>query len=329
MQELGADPLLKMESPVLVKENPVRQVFKCGKLYFKYDKRFFNGLAKEFRNAMKIASTGIPAVEHLAVSRHWLITASAENCVELGAFLRNNVPSAAMLDAFGKFILTMKENNLNHGDLHSGNILYNAQENSFLLVDLCSAKIASSCSDNQDKSYAHLTLELRRFLPRESLFGILQICSGQKNPSTLFDEMLNRDTVQVLRSWQKRKSQILSGYKKFIRLQDDMIFAADAPTAIADAEKINCSAKKYMLLHHFLELNHIPHKRVFAVDGNIACLEPVADAIQAPEDLFSDFSERLALCGITSSPQDWVISSGKVKFINLASAVEQCELLES
>ena len=328
-QILGENPLQMMDSPVLVKENPIRQVFKCGKLYFKYDMRFFNGLKKEFRHAMNISAAGIPAVKHLAVSRHWLITQSAENTVELAAFVRENVPSREMLESLGNFINILKKNNLKHTDLHSGNILYDTVQNSFLLVDLCSANISSARWASDEKHYAHLVMELRRYLPRKELYPLLQICS-QSSLEELFDKTLNSDTVQTLNSWQKRKSQILSGYKKFIRKQDDVIFAADAPTDINNSTEISGNGMEYMLLHHFLELNHIPHKRVYAVDGNTVYVEQ-DDTQSTPvtEEIFADFSERLAICGIASAPQDWCISNGKIKFINLDSALKQCGFSES
>lgn len=330
-QTLGADPLLKMVSPVLVKENPVRQVFKCGSLFFKYDKRFFNGLHKEFRHAVRIKAAGIPVVEHLAVSRHYLVTASADNCVELSDFLRDNVPGQDMLDALGRFIVTMKKCCLKHDDLHSGNILYNVVENTFLLVDLCSADIAKTTSERQNRNYAHLVMELRRFLPRKSLFSLLKMCSENQESDKLFDEMLNYDTIKMLNSWKKRQLQILSGYKKFTRQQNGMLISADAPEDISCADKITCDGAKYMLMHHFLELNHIPHRKVWAVDGNTAYLEPDEQSAVSDitEEQFADFSERLVLCGISTVPQDWRIVSDKIKFLNLSSAIEQCELLGS
>ncbi|MBR7119852.1 MAG: hypothetical protein IKC77_06625 [Lentisphaeria bacterium] len=328
-EKLGTDPLKQMTDPQLVKENPVRQVFKCGKFFFKHDTRFFNGLRKEFRHAMKISARGIPVVEHLAVSRNWLVTESAENYVELCAFLRYNTPDNSMLTAFAQFIRKLKDNNLRHDDLHSGNVLYNADDNSFLLVDVCSADIVPSILKSPDSHFSYFALELRRNLLREQLYPVLKVCS-ERTPEEVFDTELKHHTVKVLSSWQKRKSQILSGYKKFVSIEDDTVFAADAPQDISNAVELESSDPfKYMLIHHFLELNHIPHRRIYAVKGGRVLLEADEKEYTPMNDAeFADFSERLAVCGISSSAQDWIKTSTGYKYINLASAIGQCDLLE-
>ena len=76
---LGNDPEACLLDPVLVKENPVRKVFKCGKFFVKQDFRFFNGLKSEFRHAMQLEKHHVPCVKHLAVSRNMLITLAEEN----------------------------------------------------------------------------------------------------------------------------------------------------------------------------------------------------------------------------------------------------------
>ena len=326
---LGDDPFEKMVSPQLIKENPVRQVFKCGKFFFKIDKRKFNGLKKEFNHANKISAHNIPVVPHLAVSENTLVTLSVENTVELKSYLSENVPDETILNAFADFIALLKKSNLRHNDLHTGNVLYIPNDNKFLLVDLCNANIVPSFFKSPDNYYSHLVMEIRSSLSREKLYPLLQICCPGKNPADVFETELQKDIVQIISSWPKRKNQILSGYSKFIRKDGDFLFSADAPEDLSETIKITGNAKKYMLLHHFLELNHIPHRKVRAVSGSDIYLEKLDNAasIQNP-DLYEDFCQRLLLCGINSAPEDWKIFSEKIKFDNIDSAVKQCKLLE-
>lgn len=326
---LGDDPFEKMVSPQLIKENPVRKVFKCGKFFFKTDKRKFNGLKKEFRHANKISAHGIPVVPHLAVSGNTLVTLGVENSVELKSYLSENIPDEMMLNAFADFITLLKKSNLRHNDLHAGNVLYIPDGNKFLLVDLCSANIVPSFFKSPDSHYLHLVMEIRGNLSREKLYPLLQLCCPEKNPEDVFETELQKYTVQILSAWQKRKKQILSGYGKFIRKDGDFLFSADAPKDLSATIKVTGDAAKYMLLHHFLELNYIPHRKVRAVSGNDIYLECLDDTASIPDsDLYEDFCQRLFLCGINSAPEDWKTVSGKIKFDNLESAVRQCELLE-
>ena len=326
---LGDNPFEQMDFPVLVKENPVRQVFKCGKFFLKCDNRFFNGLKKEFRHALKIEKYGIPVVPHLAVSDTALVTLAVENTVELKYFLTENMPSDEMLKSFADFINLLKNSNLRHNDLHSGNVLYIPDENKFLLVDLCNAAIVPAIFKSPTRHYSHLVMEMRRNLSREKIYPLLKICYPQKNPEDIFEQLLQDETVQMLASWQKRKKQILSGYSKFIRKEGDFLFSAEASNNLDNTEKITGDSAKYMLMHHFLELNHIPHRKVKAISGNDIYLEQLEySSSDANEALYQDFSQRLFICGINSVPDDWKCFCGQIIFDNLASAITQCDLLE-
>ena len=314
--------------PVLVKENPVRRVFKCGKFFIKHDLRFFNGLKSEFRHAMQLEKYGVPAVKHLAVNRNMLITLAEENSVELGTFLRENIPDDRMLSAFCSFVELMRKNRLRHTDLHSGNVLYDQKKNRFLLVDLRSASIVSSWFASKPETFIHLAMEFRKNLPKEKIYPLLTAC-GSSDAESDFDLALNRETVNILAAWKKRRTQILSGYRKFVRRRDDLIMPADAPEDIARAEIISGNGNDYLLLHHFLELNHIPHRRVWAAADDKVYLEPALSGL-APESntLSADFGMRLALCGIPSDPVDWVVRGDTAVFVNLPSALKNINLYE-
>lgn len=325
---LGNDPEACLLDPVLVKENPVRKVFKCGKFFVKQDFRFFNGLKSEFRHAMQLEKHLVPCVKHLAVSRNMLITLAEENTVELGSFLRENTPSDAMLESFCGFIELMIKSGMRHTDLHSGNVLYDPEKNAFLLVDLRSASIPLKCFASKPDIYMHLAMELRRNLPKEKIYKLLSACKSS-SPETDFDIMLNQETVNILASWKKRRQQILTGYRKFVRRRNDLIMPADAPEDISNAQIISGNGKDYLLLHHYLELNHIPHRKVWAVTDDKIYLAPMP-AGEAPEldALSSDFGMRLALCGIPSTANDWVKTDNNLLFVNLQTALNSINLME-
>jgi hypothetical protein len=316
---LWNDPFEKMVSPQLIKENPVRQVFKCGKFFFKIDKRKFNSLKKEFNHANKISAHGIPVVPHLAVSENTLVTLGVENAVELKSYLSENIPDEKMLSAFADFVALLKKSNLRHNDLHAGNVLYIPNDNKFLLVDLCNANIVPSFFKSPSCHYSHLVMEIRSNLSREKLYPLLQICCSEKNPKDVFETELQKDTVQIISSWPKRKNQILSGYGKFTRKDGDFLFSADAPKDLSETIKITGNAKKYMLLHYFLELNHIPHRKVRAIYESDIYLEKLDNAASIQNSgLYEDFCQRLFLCGINSAPEDWKTVSEKSNLTTLA-----------
>ena len=110
----------------------------------------------------------------------------------------------------------------------------------------------------------------------------------------------------------------------FFRKKGDLLFAADADDDLSNTTRITGDAVKYMLLHQLLELNHIPHRKVRAISGSDIYLEQL-ETIRHPlsDGVFEDFCHRLFLCGITSTPEDWQRSYGKVKFNNLAAAREK------
>jgi hypothetical protein len=327
---LGSDPSGKMINPVKIKTNPVREVFKCDRFFFKHDKRFFNGLKAEFRHALKISRTPIPVVRHLAVSRHILVTLAEENTVELKEYLSRNIPDEELLENTGKFIRIMRENFLIHNDLHSGNVLFKTNNKTLMLVDVRSADIAKDPKYCNDNVYIHLVLEMRKYLPRERLYPLLEAC-GSRDPAESFDKELKRQSIDFFNSWPKRKKQILNGYGKFVRQKNHLRILSDAANELNNAEIIVGDMNNYMLIHYYLELNFIPHRNILAVGNNDIYLAPVPEqSVQTTENskLFQDFSKRLELCGIKSTPKDWITTPSGIIFVNLESAIRQCNFTE-
>ena len=320
----GITPESLLEDGVCVKKNPVRQVVKNGDFFIKHDSRFFNGLFKEFLNARKLERAGIPVVKHLAVSRHHLVTLAEKNAVELKSYLLENVPDGKMLASFGDFLRLLREKRLYHTDLHSGNILYVPEENRFLLVDVRSANCGFRISPMPESWYIHIVMEMRRYLPQEKLFELLSGC-GLDSEKKFYEADLKAKTEDINMDWQKRKKQIMSGYGKFVKVSGNTTYPADAPVNISGGECISVSnPMDYMLTHHYLELNHIPHRPVWAITGNSVTLGTLPEKFNAPEkNLVEEYRHRLEICGITSTDADWIISDGKISFVNMASAVEQ------
>ena len=320
----GISPEKLIDGGVCIKKNPVRKVIKSGEFFIKNDSRFFNGLILEFLNARKLEKAGIPVVKHLAVSHHYLVTLAEQNAVELKNYLLTNVPTDEMLAGFANFLRLLREKKLYHTDLHSGNILYVPQENRFLLVDVRSADCGFRIPAMPKRWYIHIVMEMRRYLPKAKLLNLLSN-SGLDSEKDFFDTALESEFDDISVDWPRREKQIISGYGKFVKVSGDITCSADAPPNISDGECISVpDPMAYMLLHHYLELNHIPHRPVWAITADSVILGIVPEKSVSPEpELVDEYRKRLEICGIDSTGRDWITSDGKIAFINLASAVAQ------
>lgn len=320
----GTSPETLFENGTVVKANPVRKVVRNGDFFIKYDQKFFNGLRKEFKNAEKLERAGIPVVKHLAVSRHHLITLAEKNAVELKHYLLKNVPSDEMLAGFGDFLRQLRQKRLYHTDLHSGNILYIPEENRFVLVDVKSADCGFRLSPMPKSWYIHIIMEMRRYLPKTKLLELISR-SGLDSEQKFFEADLAAEFEEMADDWQRREKQIISGYGKFVKVSDNITYSADAPENISGGECICVpDPMAYMLVHHYLELNHIPHRPVWAITGNSVTLGTLPENSAAPEpDLVEEYRKRLEICGIDSTDADWITSDGKISFVALDSAAAQ------
>ena len=65
---LGDDPLAHFKDPVLIKGNAVREVWKCGEFFFKFDKRRNHSFRKEFCRATALHKRGIPVVRYSPIA---------------------------------------------------------------------------------------------------------------------------------------------------------------------------------------------------------------------------------------------------------------------
>ena len=59
---LGSDPMQHFKDAVMVKSNPVREVWRTEEFFFKFDKRSSHSFAKEFSRACALHKKGIPVV---------------------------------------------------------------------------------------------------------------------------------------------------------------------------------------------------------------------------------------------------------------------------
>ncbi len=320
----GTSPESLLKDGVCVKKNPVRQVIKNGDFFIKHDSRFFNGLFKEFMNAGKLERAGIPVVKHLAVSHHHLVTLAEKKAVELKSYLLENVPDDKMLASFGDFLRLLRQKRLYHTDLHSGNILYVPEEKRFLLVDVRSADCGFRFQPMPKSWYIHIIMEMRRYLPKKKLIELLSKC-GLDSEIKFFEDDLKSEFENIADDWERRQKQIISGYGKFVKVSGDITYSADAPEDISGGECFSVpNPMEYMLTHHYLELNHIPHRPVWAITGDSVTLGTVPERSAAPEkNLVEEYRKRLEICGINSVDTDWIICDGKISFTNIASAVAQ------
>ena len=142
--ELGDRPELLLEAGREVKSNPVRQVFRCGDYFLKYDRRSGRRLRSEWNCAQLIEREGIQLVEHLALGESSagsiLITrafpeAEAVSDYFYRTYIEQPGEPAVFLNNFVHFARKVLESRLYHPDFHIGNVLYSPGLNRFALVD--------------------------------------------------------------------------------------------------------------------------------------------------------------------------------------------------
>ena len=134
------DPMASFVSPVPVKRNSVREVWKSGGYFFKFDRRPRHGFGKEFRRACALAARGVPVVRHLACGTTergaCLVTAALPGSVTVEESIRGRAPGEKFLAAAVDFLRLLERAKIVHRDLHPGNVLYVEENNAFFLVDV-------------------------------------------------------------------------------------------------------------------------------------------------------------------------------------------------
>lgn len=317
---LGDDPLAHFKDPVLIKGNAVREVWKCGEFFFKFDKRRNHSFRKEFRRAAALHKRGIPVVRHLACGiserGNCLITGALKNSCTLEEYLEKKSPSADLINELVDFLKLMEYRRIIHRDLHPGNILYVEQEHLLSLVDVRDAFPARwfNMLLFSRTAFRRLPVELRSSISEEKIIAMLRRM-GVKEPEIFITDTLEYKAERLKKEWQRRKKQILSGYPKFTRKENGLLLVRNTGSnELNDAEKIPADADVFCGAF-YLDLARIPHRRVLAWSPaeNIMWVEPSGPG-DADSGTVARLRSRALLFGVDSSCKDWVSdASGLVK----------------
>lgn len=317
---LGDDPMLHFTGAVLIKSNPVREVWRTPEFFFKFDKRPGRSFDGEFGRGRALQKKGIPVVSHLACGRtesgYCLITRALPDSVSADEFICGRIPADDFLNALIDFLKLMEYRKIIHRDLHYGNLLYVEKENSFCLVDVHDAHPAYWFEKPFYSRYPQraLIMELRENLSTPEICGLLRKM-GVDDPDTFIERFLEKSARMFLRDWPRRRAQILGGYPKFTRKEGELLVARGVDLSeLEKAEKISGSSGLFATAF-YLDLVRIPHRRVLAWSEKeqIIWMEPLE--IGEPDSaVVADLRSRALKFGVNSSCRDWIYdSSGLVK----------------
>ena len=317
---LGNDPMVHFKGAEIVKRNAVREVWRTGELFFKFDKRPVHSFDSEFARGCALHQKGIPVVQHLACGRteqgYCLITRALPDSVPLDEFICGRIPDDDFLNAMINFLKLMECRKIIHRDLHCGNILYVPRDNMFYLVDVHDARPARWFDFFMFSRYPQraLLMELRENLSTEKLCELLRKMDVD-DPESFLEYHFDRKAAMLSRDWLRRREQVLSGYPKFTRKENGLLFARGAtPDELEKAEKIPGTAGVFAGAF-YLDLVRIPHRRVLAWSEkeNMMWAEPLSEG-DADSAVVADLRARALKFGINSACGDWVYDpSGLVK----------------
>lgn len=299
-------------SATIIKSGKIREVRRQKDIFIKLDKRKNHSFAKEFKCAVKLKKAGIPVTEplfHLTRPSGNYLATKAFDGITINDFIKNNVPDKDFFTALLELLKKMHHAGFIHFDFHMGNLLYSPDKKVFSLVDVDSIHRipAFLVPLVPEKIRFHLLTEFRSVLNNSQL---LELFSAAKirNPESFLKKTLIRNAKYIRRNWARRREQILSGYRKFTRInKNGIIFNSSiSPEKIETGEKVHDPDAKIFLANFYLDLIQIPHRRAIAFDptSSTVILEPEnnIDANTAPVD---DMIERIKFYGIDSEKKDW------------------------
>lgn len=222
----------------IVKENPVRIVFKVEDLFYvKMEKPtgFWRKLrshlhpkaAREFAVGQALEAADVPVVRHLGWARNgsanMLLTEAMPDSRSVleywnSEIIYGNLEPHKFLAGFGKFLKTFFSSGFYHPDFHIGNILYSPTTDSFALVDVYGISFVGKLSAKQINTHNRILLELWRGLSdSEAVNFITQVTNlPPEEAQSFWQSGLKSRVARTQKDWSKRQNQILNNYAKFI-----------------------------------------------------------------------------------------------------------------
>ena len=303
------DPGRLLDGAVTVKSNPVRRVAKCGEFFLKIDRRPGRSFRREFAAGNLLASLGVPVVPHLACGRlstgeAVLVTGALEGAVDARSRLEATRGGRAEAEALARLVKSMWDLGLYHGDCHLGNFLFACGSKEPVLVDVAAVRKRRGLDRFRRGRMLRLMTEMRKFFDGKNLESLLAL-AGARDPKSFLEKSLRREAAFLRREWPKRRSQILSGYAKFTRIEGEVLLDAAAEQETLDrlpAERGDREAlEKRFLLHCYLRLAEIPHRGIAALDRAAGAVRISGIEGNALGD--AELAHRLEICGLDVPPE--------------------------
>jgi hypothetical protein len=299
-------------SAVIVKSGKIREVRRNGNIFIKLDRRKNHSFAKEFACAEKLHKAKIPVTEPLFFtekkSGNYLATKAFEG-IPLEKFIKENLPDKEFFADLTALLKKMLDNGFIHKDFHLGNLLYSPETKQFSLVD-----VDSVCQVPRwfvplvpQKIRFHILTEFRAILSDTQLLELFRN-SGVNKPELFLQKSLKRNAEYIRHHWQRRRTQVLSGYPKFTRTDDNGVIFDSAASAdeIAAGETVKDHDAKLFLTHFYLDQIKVPHRRALAFfpeSQTVVLAEE--NKKQAAKTVVDSMIRRLEFYGITTAAEDW------------------------
>lgn len=312
---------------VPVKRSAVREVRRHGDYFIKFDRRNNHGFAREFATARRLKEAGLPVVNHLFCGQgengHYLVTGSFADSVAVDDFLRTELPDMAFFETIADLAKSLLGKGFLHADFHLGNLLYNTRSRTFALVDVRQVRQMPLWLLNNlpESSRFHVLTEFRGVLRRRELLQLFRRV-GVAKPGNFYEDMLSADNAAIRDEWPRRRKQILSGYPKFTRKENGVLYNSHADdAAIAAAVEIP-GGKAVFLAGFFLDLVQIPHRKLVKFDPatDRAYAEPECKNPPGGESAI-EMMQRLNFYDIPTAPADWRDSGRGLPHLNALNRV--------
>ena len=242
----------------VVKQNPVRMVFKVEELFyvkleqpFDFWRKLRNFLspkaAREFAAGRALEAAGVSVVKHLGWAKcgssNMLLTEAMPDSSSVNEYWYNEIiygndSKKKFLDNFAEFLKVFFASGFYHPDFHLGNILYSPTSQSFALVDIYGISRPNELSERHIDEHSRIFLELYRGLSDSEAVDFLMKVRTDLNPlkaREFWADGLEARATHAQKDWDKRQKQIQEHYSKFIKvlnIADNEFLVRKAPGAV-------------------------------------------------------------------------------------------------
>ncbi len=294
----------------LIKAGKIREVRRNGDIFLKLDHRRHASFKKEFKRAVQLQKSGIPVTEQLFYARtgrgNYLATRAFDG-IAADEYLKKNVPDREFFRNAAQLLIKMLDANFIHTDFHLGNLLYSPENRTFSLVDVDSVmKVPAfvKCFIPEYVKFDLLT-KFKGWMLKNDLLELFEF-AGVTDKEKLYSQLFIREAAYIRHTWDRRRRQILEGYKKFTYCFENDLFDSDAEeNDFVNAVKLE-SGRSIFLAHFYLNLINVPHRRAlrFSPATGEVLLVP-ENTCPAPENEAREMVERLRIYGIETDITDW------------------------